>query len=206
MDQSLETTVKATVAEVQQMQIASQDDYDKAGLVVRNVKGLQKQVRDAFDGIIEKAHAAHKEAIASRDKFLKPLEAAEAGIKKAMGAYFTEQENLRRKLEAEQRAAEEKARKEAEERNAAVADIFDDAPAAEPMKLETVTVEIPKTKTEGVSMIECWTFRITDEKLIPREFLMVAEEKIRAHVDDFKADTKIAGVEVTREYRASVRR
>lgn len=84
--------------------ITDKAGYNSAGELARELKRLQADVRASFDPIVDRAHQAHKEAIAQRDKFLKPLTAGEAHVKRLMGDFVAKERAL----------ATEKARKEAE--------------------------------------------------------------------------------------------
>jgi hypothetical protein len=60
-------------------------------------------------------------------------------------------------------------------------------------------------KVEGVTTRESWNFKITDERLVPREFLAVDEDKIRRHVRNLKTFAVIPGVEVFKTETVVVR-
>jgi len=44
-----------------------------------------------------------------------------------------------------------------------------------------------------------WNFKVENPALVPREFLMVDESKIRAYVRAMQADAKISGVRIYKE-------
>ena len=64
-------------------------------------------------------------------------------------------------------------------------------------------VQTQAPKVAGVSIPKVWTFEITDEDVIPREYLVVDESRIRRVVTALKGDTKIPGVRVLEQKRIS---
>jgi hypothetical protein len=111
--QAVETKALTIVDQAKAVKIIDAKSYTIAGLLWKNIKDMMKEVADTFDPIIEKAHSAHKEALAKKAIFYGPLEAAYRSVKGLMSAYDAEQERIRL---AEQRHLEEIARKEEAER------------------------------------------------------------------------------------------
>lgn len=135
-----------TVVNNQQMLEASE--------LVKAVAAQRKEVAATFNPIIERAHAAHKEALAQKAKFDGPLEQAQRRLAGCIGSYQAEQERIRREAQAEaerlQREAEakERARLKAEEEDrilaaAAQAEDAGDAELAEAIVSAPVVVELP---------------------------------------------------------------
>ena len=60
-------------------------------------------------------------------------------------------------------------------------------------------------KVEGVSFRDDWDFVITNAALIPREYLIPDEKKIRAVVKAMKEHTNIPGIRAERGRTAAVR-
>jgi hypothetical protein len=87
--------------------IENDTTYIEAGEMLKGIKALRKEVDDAFDPIIKKAHEAHKEACGQKKKAETPLLDAETILKRGLVAYETEQERLR---QIEQRRLQEEAR------------------------------------------------------------------------------------------------
>ena len=56
-------------------------------------------------------------------------------------------------------------------------------------------VESTLTKPSGISTRQVWGFRVVDESLVPREFLMVDEKKLGQYARAMKAGAKVAGIE-----------
>ena len=100
------------------VKIVDPDSYVRASGLWQDIRALRKQVSDTFTPIIQKAHAAHREALDRKAAVDAPLETAEKTVKKAMNAWDEEQERIR---QAEQRRLQEEARKREEEARLAAA-------------------------------------------------------------------------------------
>lgn len=94
--------------QAQAYQIASNTDYEEAARFLKRVKGAKKQVEDYWKEPISKAFEAHRALTAKRQQMIGVCESAEKVMKRKMLTYS-------QKIEAERRAAEEQARKAAQE-------------------------------------------------------------------------------------------
>ena len=74
--------------------------------------------------------------------------------------------------------------------------------------VQAAPVVIPKAvpKVTGMSIRDNWKFRVTNEKLIPREYLKVDEVKIGQVVRALKSSANIPGIETYNEGTVSGRR
>ena len=183
--------------------IATADDYKHAGEWWRAGREMMAAIDDAYDSIIAAAHAAHKAAVAKKKSFYEPVEAATKRVKRLMADWDAEQERKRREEQA-RLEAEARAREEERKINEAVAVAATDPVAADAILEEEITVApviIPKTvpKVEGVVFREVWKFRITNEELIPREYMTPDELTIGKIVRALKGQTNIPGIEVYKE-------
>jgi hypothetical protein len=206
----IEEKTNDLVIQAKNLVVSNQDQYNNASDFLKTIKALQKEVVETFADAKKKAHEAHKAITAAETKHLNPLKIAESVSKKAITDYVqeeqrkariaaqAEQERLR-KIEEEKRIAEaEKAEKEGK---------IEEAEEIISQEVKTVFVQPIQTveKVEGVSFSENWGFDIVDEKLIPREFLLIDEKKIRQIVKALKGSTNIPGVQVKCEKIARVR-
>lgn len=161
--------------------VKDQPTFDAAGEKLKALAALRKDIKAKLDPFVEKAHDAHKAAVAERDKYVKPLDAAMSGLKNRMLAW-TEQEEARRaeearkaqeaaeaaerkRREAEAKAAEEAASKAAEEGDldaAAAAQEEAQAIAAAPINPTTTTVAAPVAKPTGISIPGKWVADLAD--------------------------------------------
>ena len=177
--------------------------YASAGSLHNDLMVLEKDIHERTDEPVALAHKTHKAIKALQNDLLGPVTTARKKVKQLMAGYDAEQERLRREEEARlqkeaDKQAEEAALRAAEAAEAAgdseVAEAILEAPvAAPPVILPSST---PKT---GVSFREVWKFRVTDEKLIPRQYMMPDEKKIGGVVRAMKDGTQIPGIEVYSE-------
>lgn len=125
----------------------------------------------------------------------------------ARRAAETEQKRLQLQAEA-QRIAEAIRLEERGDQAAA------DRLMAEPIPVPTVVpapvfdpqpIAPAAPKLDGVSYSDVWDFQIENEALIPREYLMVDDKKIRAVVKALKGATRIPGIKAVPRRNASVR-
>jgi len=197
----LQSSITVSKERARAMKIIDADSYKVAAEELLVTKGLRKQVDDAFDGIIEQAHATHKAAIAKKKSFTAPLDEAEKIIKAEISRYTIEEEH--RRAEA-QRAAEAEARKREEERRLAEAQALEEEGKGvqamhlldEPLMVPQVLLAPSTPKVEGVSSSDNWNFRITHPDSVPREFCQPDEKKIRQYVKAMKLTAQIPGVQV----------
>jgi tetratricopeptide (TPR) repeat protein len=202
MDQNEITERALTVPEqAKAIMIKSNEDYVRAGEILLVIKDLRKEIDSFFDPICKKAFEAHKEAVAQKKRADAPLVEAEGIIKPRIGAYLAEQEKIR---QAEETRLREVARKEEEDRRlldaiaAEQAGEKEEAAAILDEKPQVAPIIVPKSvpKVSGVSTQELWDFEITNESLIPRQYLTPDIKAIGKVVDGLKSKTNIPGVRV----------
>ena len=210
-----EVTEKALTITQQANAVTVTNEAQKkaAGELFLNVKSMMKAVDESFDPIITKAHQAHKEAVAQKKKHYEPLDAAAKYVKKIIGDYDTKLENERK---AEERRLADIARKEAEEkaiqeaieseRQAKLNGATQEEAAAvaervieQPVYVPPVVVPKAKEKISGMVFRETTKFRIKDESLIPRQFLIPDMVKIGGVVRSLGIQANIPGVEIWME-------
>lgn len=206
MSEGLELEVNTVKAEARELAIAQSEDYVKAGVLWNAMRDLRGKVAETFDGIISKAHAAHKEAVAQKKRFDEPLDEAQRAIKRKMIDYDNEQERIRRLEQAKQEAeAKKKAEAEALELAAELekAGLKKEAEFVIEFPEEPPQVIIPKTtpKVEGFRTRTMWTFELVDIHLVPDEykFLQLDSKKIQAVVNRLKGATNIPGIKAREE-------
>ena len=98
--------------------VSTNEQYEQGEGLLATCKQLETEIHAAFDGIVDKAHQAHKEAVAQRKKYLDPIEEGRRILKGKMIAYQDTQERIRRE---EQARLEQEARKRAEDEQIAIA-------------------------------------------------------------------------------------
>jgi len=196
-------TLDLITAQAGSLRIVSPEAYEDAGALLKTIKGALRQIETQRTLITAPMNEALRNANAQAKVASAPFEAAEKRIKGAMIAYADEQERLR---QAEQRKAEEVARREREkfEAQAAKAAASGKADKAEQLEERAAAVVAPvinrePPKVTGVSTREVWKFEVTDPSLVPRQYLEVDESKIRRVVHALQGDAGIPGVRVWSE-------
>ena len=176
----------------------------QADELIKSMRLVRKEIGLAFDPIIAKAHAAHKEAKAQKDRAELPLIQAEEFLKPQIKKYLAEQERIRIEKENElrlqaQKAEEEKRLAEAAQLEAEGHKEEAEAVLEKPAPIVMPTVEKTTPKADMRLYRKVWKFRIINEAAIPREYLKPDEIKIGGIVRALKGNCKIAGIEVYEE-------
>ena len=184
--------------------IVGAETYKQAGEFMLAIKAHRKKISEKLGPPKQAAHAAWSKLCALEKELDTPYANAEAEVKNGMSAYLRDEEQRRKQAEEEMRA---KLRKDEEERRLNQAVRLEESGKKEeaaavldkPIVTPAVTYAAPE-KVQGEQRKKVWKFRVVDESLVPREFLVVDEKKIRAQVVAFKGNTKIAGVEVWEDF------
>jgi hypothetical protein len=183
--------VVATVADCQQ---AVNDRQEVATRIAK--------VRAFFAPMKTAAHALHKAICARENAVVGPFEQVDAGLRKGIQA-FTQAEQQRIRAE-EQRLAEERRREdqarvlaEAAALEQAGESAMAEAVVEQAIAAPVTTVVLPTVKSQvvGLKTRTEYGFRITNEKLIPREYMTVDEKKIGAVARAMKCTTTVPGIE-----------
>lgn len=181
--------------------IKNTDDLLHANDMLLNIKALRKEIASVFDPIIEKAHNAHKEALAQKKKAEEPLVEAEGIIKPRIASYMEEQERIKK---AEEERLRQEALKAEEERRLAEAVQLEkeghkeeaEQVLQEPVIIPPPIVENTTPKLNGTSIRQIWKFRIVNPAKIPHDFMTPDLVKIGGYVRSMKQNAKIPGIEV----------
>lgn len=187
--QQLTQNASRYVTWASQLSVANAEQYTQAGEGLKKIKVLRAQADELFDPAIKAAHDAHKKMVALKKTAVAPLDEAESIVKGKVGAYLIEAEKARKKAEA---AAQAEADRQAKV-NGIVAPV----------------VVVPKgPEVEGVSTRAKWTFEVTDEALVKREYLCLDVAKIKKVVAAMGPDAEgaIGGIKVRQEQVVVVRK
>lgn len=177
------------------------------------IASLRKEVADTFKPMKDAAFKAHRTICEQEKKHDGPLAEAEAAVKAQIGGFVQRQQRLAREAEevarkAEQERSQREADEEAQRRaieDAITLESMGDAKGAEAVLANPAPVPVRYmapapiapmvAQVQGVSTREDWDFRIVDESLIPRDYMLVNESAIRNLGKTTKGRAKIAGVE-----------
>lgn len=195
----LQKQTPAIVKRAQSLAVTNQESYVGAGEILKSIKNLEAQIIDRFIDAKSKAFQAHKAITALEKELLAGPQQARKVVEGKLAFWRDEQERVR---VAEQQRLQDQLEAEAEKARAKEAAKLQKAgktkEAKALLKEEIIvdTVEIPSTvpKVEGLTVQIRWGFEIIDATLIPREYLVPDETKIRKVVFALRGDTNIPGI------------
>lgn len=183
--------------------IRSDEDYSAVDAHCAGLLELEKKIKTEFKDPKAKAKAAHQAICDMESKLLEPIDEARGIEKNKLSEWRDKKEKARR---AEEEALQAAARKQAEDealKAAAEAEARGDKAEAEaiistPVQVQTVVVpkSVPKAQTK-IRMVT--KFRITNEALIPRQYLCPDEKKIGGVARSLGMAANIPGVSVYQE-------
>ena len=213
MEQELERSGALIVRKAEGLTITTNEDYERGNALLKDIKTKIKAVKDYWKEPKAAAQQAHKQLVAREGAMLKPLEAAESLIKRAMLEYTTAQEKAAREAaEAARREREAEARRL--EAIAAQAEADGDTDTAEIMRDMAEAVPVAEVvqaapKADGVSVRRTWKARVVDPKLVPAYFDGIELRTINMAalntIAKWNRDKAIPGVEFYEDATMSVR-
>lgn len=172
--EAIENDTKLILEEGSTLQIVDAERYQAASAFLIKVKQRLKRLEEMRTEITVPINTALK-AVNNRFKmFSEPLENIEKLVKKGLAGYVS--------------MIEEEAKKLAE------------IPSSVPVEMPKITV-----RTEGGLMHtkKVWTFEVTDENLIPREFLTIDSAKVRKAIGE--GTREINGIRIYEDLQIAVR-
>lgn len=184
----LEKGKKGILEKVSQIEIVSHETLKEAVDFTQQIKVQKKKFEDLRKYLIGPSQKFIKETNARFKAYTNDLDQAEEELRVKMTKYSDEQEKKRR--DEEDRIRKEQEKKYKEELKEAKKEHKVPSPPPAPIHVET-------EKVEGLQMRKQWTFRIVDEKKIPREYLTPDVKKIRKVVQ--AGIRKITGIEIYQE-------
>jgi len=195
---ALETAEKLKTLS-QNIVIKNDGDYESAGVNLKEIKSQIKTLDDERKKLTKPIDEAKKNIMALFKKPLDVLTAAETAYKKSMVTYVVEQDRKKREEEAKLEREAEKRRIELEkqakkhEEKGNIEKAQERAELADAVMPAVSGIQTPKAA--GVFMREIWKYRIVDDKIIPREFLIVNEKLLGEMARSTKGVVPVAGVE-----------
>ena len=214
LDKEITSIEKAADAFV----IRTDSDFKKAGDFAKNVKSVQKKVKEYWEPMRESTYKAYKSVTDHKKEMLEPLEKAEKIMKEKMGEFRMEQKRI---AEEKERLLRKLAREEMEKKLAEAAKAAEDGDGftaeyamAEAEMLDnmskTATLPVEQMKVAGVSQRKTWRIDKIDLSKLPVEFQGVlirpADEKaIMQLIKDTDGKIEIPGVEFEETVGISVR-
>lgn len=176
LGEQLEKSGAMAVQTAKDFKVACQDDYEKGAKYLTGIKTRMSQITEYWKESKAATNAAHKAVVAQEKQMLKPLQDAEAIIKKTMLDYQRAVEKARLQAEAEARKRQEEEARRLLEQAVQAEEKGDDQQAAINMAMAEMVSEMPAAPVvaaptaQGTSIRKTWKARIVDEKLVPAYF------------------------------------
>lgn len=171
--------------------VVDQVTYEEAASLQRDISHHLKAMEQHRKKLTQPLLDGQRRIKAVADQASKPLAAALAELKQAMGAYAELQrkreEEERRRLEEEQRASIEQ--QLAERQAAEELGLADPQDAFTPEVPTAAPMVMPATSGD-VSIVERLVFAITDPDKVERRFLEISEKKINAWIREYRGSLK----------------
>jgi hypothetical protein len=159
-----------------------------------------KAVQDFFKPFKSAAHALHKALCDRENAMLAPLLRLDRAKQGAIGSYH-DAETRRRRIEEQRIADDQKRDADARAlREAAALENLGDHALAKAVVAEAIArpapvVALPDTVREVAKFRRTWQWRLTNDALVPRDFLTVDTRKLDKYATAMQASAKVAGVE-----------
>lgn len=158
------------------VQVTDNTELEKAGAVEAGLKKLISKLSARRKEVTSPIDELKKSIMAEEKRLAKPLEDEVARVNKMTSAYANE---IARRIREEDKAREA-AEREAAEREAAGLEPSD---AIAPSPIST-----PHLHTSSNRFVETWEFEITSPRIVPHELCSPDEKKIRAFMNERKAE------------------
>jgi hypothetical protein len=183
--------------------ITNSEQYTQVVELGRALKAMASGIEEYWEKLISDAFKQHKALVARKKEMVQPVELALMKLKLLVSRYEEEEERKRREAEriaaeALRQQQEAEALQEAQRLQAAgdtmgAESVIEQAISAPP---PPVILQSTIPQVQGKSSRQQWKFRVTNEAMIPREYLCVDETKLGAVVRALKDKTRIPGIEV----------
>lgn len=201
---AFETETSPIVARANEIQVTDATSYEVGAAAMREIRTYEKRAKEIYAEPKRQANALHKTLCGLESALLKPLTTAADIIDGKMGAYRIAEQ--RRAAEEQERLRAEARKQEEDRRLAEVQALIDEgqeeqaeAVIAAPVATPVVHVAPAIPKVKGYAMRDNWVHKVVDVNLVPREYMMPDDAKLRAHARSMKESAKIPGVEFRNE-------
>jgi hypothetical protein len=198
----LAQSTEALVARLGAGAIVTLEELERA---VRDRQAIGDQIKTVeafFKPLKALAHQLHKALCDRESAILAPLADLDRRKAGAISAYKAAQDRARRERERElaeeqRRARETQAIAEAGALERAGEHRIAAAVVAEAIAAPAPVVVLPDAtkQIDGLKFRRVWKWRLQNEALIPRPYLMLDEKKLNAHASSMKESAAIPGIE-----------
>jgi len=203
---TLHKQIYALKSMTEKLECTDAEDYTRLAKELSEIKALNKSLTDTEKALIAPFKNVVKNVQENNREFFDIVELAERNIKTTMLVYNDNQERIKRAeeariaLEEAERIAREKAKLEKKIEKAEEKGNMEKAESLQEQKDNLVPivaeVKVNTPKVESINYAIRYDFEITDANLIPREYLMPDEKKIKRIVVAMKELASIPGVKV----------
>lgn len=198
------------------LSVATQQDYDNAAELCKDIKSRIKQIEDYWKPLKEKAYGAWKDICSKEKQLLSPFTKAESDIKAKMTTFqrqkLEEERLLREEQERWKREEAERLLQEATKAEQAGNDEHAEYLVEVAEQTQNMQFKQPKqVKTAGTAVKTTWKARVINEKLVPVEIMGAMIRPIDTKVLDklakaSKGNMQIPGVEFYEDIQVAVSR
>lgn len=211
--QVIKSEVAPVVDQAASMVVNSAESYGSASDFLKRVKQAQNRVTAFFAPMKQKAYEAHRAITAQESETLKPLQQAEATVKRIMSEYYQAQERIRiAEQQKAQAAADEAARKERERLEREASKLK--TPELREQRMEKaaqviapmIQVATAVPVISGQQVRKTWKAVVVNVDLVPREYMVVNEQALQAFARATKGAVKIPGVQFVEEIGFATKR
>ena len=218
IEASLKRNGELIVAKAKAITITTNDDFQDAAELAKQVKQSQAQIKDYWAGPKESAHRAHADICTKERDMLRALEEAERVLKSSMTRYTLQIEEARRKAEAEMKKRQQEEQERFLTAACAAEAKGDDLGVVSNMAMAEVVQDMAATinpverpTVDGVSTRKVWRAEVIDDSQVPvaiagaviRPIDIRAIEKI---AEATKGTIQVPGVRLFQETVMSIRK
>ena len=179
--------------------ISSNETFTLADRFCVTLKGLENEIISDFAESKKTVALAHKKICAQEKAHLDKVIPPRTMIKQKMSVWQDKQERLRREEEDRQRLEAQKAAEAEALRQAELAQALGNTEEAEAIIQEPVyvapVVVAPTTPKASTVIRKMWTFRITNPALVPDQYKIIDESKLRKQAAATGNSIAVPGVE-----------
>ncbi len=212
-----DSAVTAVAAKCREILIRDQEGLTEANSLLKGIKALRLEVDKEFDPGIQEAFAHHRTLVAQKRKWTDPLDLAEKALKPKIADYLLEQDRLAQEAARRDREARDKMQQVADKASdvaydkikAGDLDEADEVVAEAQTKIDQIQAARPapivRPVATGTSLRQIWTFEVVDPAAVPREYLLVDEQKLRGIARTMKDQAKVPGVRFYAEATVATR-
>lgn len=173
--QSFKDKIDAVAEKCKSIVINSQETLAAAKELAKDARTIEKLIEERRVEITKPLLDKKKEIDGVAKKLTANLNNALSDLRSQILRYEQEQERIRqeelRRIEEEKRRLEEELRQQQAEQQPNMATVTDLVKAQEEEK------KIQSAKSNSISKV--WTFEVVDKNLVPHEYMMVDETKVR---------------------------